>query len=138
MSTVATSQIVWWGQSWAISWRPFTLKISAIFYLPEVVPTYKMWTLLLYNPKIIDVCLMILISLDLKSNLWFLLFVFWRLVCWILVFCGWFLNNCNLICYFFEQGILSTEKGQRALLSFDSYERSLIQVSAILFRVFFF
>lgn len=35
--------------------------------------------------------------------------------------------------HFLEQGILSTEKGQRALLSFDSYERSLIQVSAVLF-----
>lgn len=27
-----------------------------------------------------------------------------------------------------EQGILSTERGQRALLSFGSYERSLIEV----------
>lgn len=40
--------------------------------------------------------------------------------------------------HFLEQGILSTEKGQRALLSFDSYERSLIQVSAVLFGGNFF
>ncbi|GMQ10318.1 hypothetical protein CsSME_00053369 [Camellia sinensis var. sinensis] len=29
---------------------------------------------------------------------------------------------------FMTLGILSTDKGQRALLSFDSYERSLIEV----------
>lgn len=31
-----------------------------------------------------------------------------------------------------NQGILSTERGQRALMSFDSYERSLIEVSIVL------
>lgn len=32
-----------------------------------------------------------------------------------------------------NQGILSTESGQRALTSFDSYERSLIEASILLF-----
>lgn len=31
-----------------------------------------------------------------------------------------------------KQGILSTERGQRAILSFDSYERSLIEVMLFL------
>jgi hypothetical protein len=36
-----------------------------------------------------------------------------------------------------NQGILSTESGQRALMSFDSYERSLIEAS-ILFLLYLF
>ena len=34
-----------------------------------------------------------------------------------------------------NQGILSTESGQRALTSFDSYERSLIEASIFLFII---
>lgn len=42
------------------------------------------------------------------------------------------------MCFFsWKQGVLSTQRGQSTMLSFDSYERSLIEVT-VLFSLFYF